>query len=137
MIYPIGYTKEEVIVEETIIDSLSFKEEVYNYLKQMNVQHPDIVYAQAVLESGHFKSQLFIEHNNMFGMTVAKQRPTTAFKISNSVYAGYESWQHSIMDYAYWQLRYAHNLTKEQYFEKLKIYAQDPQYIVKLKSIIQ
>jgi uncharacterized FlgJ-related protein len=121
------------IVDESI---LSFKDELYNYLKQMNVQHPDIVVAQAILESGNFTSKLFKEHNNFCGMTVARQRPTTANRIPNSVYAGYNSWQECATDYIFWQIRYGLNKTREQYFELLKVYAQDPNYIVKLKSLL-
>jgi len=131
--------KQEMIEDKIeIIDEsiLSFKEELYDYLKQINVQHPDIVMAQAILESGYFTSPLFIEHNNFCGMTVARQRPTTAIPIENSIYAGYKNWQMCVIDYTFWQIRYGLNKTREEYFELLKVYAQDPNYIVKLKSLL-
>lgn len=129
---------EEVVIEETIPNDsifLSFKDSLYNYLKQVNVQHLDIVMAQAILESGNFSSKLFNEYNNLFGMTVARQRPTLAQFIESSVYAAYNNWQESVIDYAFWQTKYSHNLTRDEYFDKLKVYAQDHQYISKLKLI--
>ena len=47
-------------------------------LKDMGVQHIDVVLAQAILESGTFTSNIFKTKNNMFGMKVPGRRQTTA-----------------------------------------------------------
>jgi hypothetical protein len=40
-------------------------------IRQLNFRYPHIILAQAKLESGHFKSTIFLENNNMFGMREA------------------------------------------------------------------
>lgn len=41
---------------------------LYNELIRQGVKHPKIVLAQAILESGHFRSRLTLTHNNIFGI---------------------------------------------------------------------
>ena len=43
-------------------------------IQKLNFRFPHIVLAQAKHESGHFKSSIFKESNNMFGMKEAKIR---------------------------------------------------------------
>src|SRR6187402_1570007 len=47
------------------------KKDLKEYLLQLNIKFPNIVLAQAELESGHFKSVMFKENNNLFGMKQA------------------------------------------------------------------
>lgn len=105
------------------------------YLVELNVKFPHIVFAQAKLESGNFKSPLFLENNNLFGMKVAKRRPTTN-KGENRGHAYFNSWRECVVDYAFYQAAYLNELkTEEQYLEYLKSnYAEDPNYY---KSLIQ
>jgi hypothetical protein len=42
------------------------KQEVYNYLIEINCKHPKIVTAQAILETGHFKSYSCKKRHNLF-----------------------------------------------------------------------
>lgn len=99
----------------------------------LKIEHPDIVFIQAQIESAHFKSNIFRENNNLFGMKVAKKRPTSAIGI-NRGHASYTKWQHSVIDYKLMQKRYAHNKSRNQYFVYLKHYAADPKYILKIKE---
>ena len=110
-------------------------------IEQMNLQNQKIIVAQAIIESGHFKSDLFKSNNNLFGMRKAYQRPTTHVPINIEVkfknYAYYYSWEYSVYDYALWQTAYARNLTENEYLEVLKkTYAEDENYVKKIKSII-
>jgi flagellum-specific peptidoglycan hydrolase FlgJ len=121
------------------VDSTEFSQEVLeNMLIDMNFKYPHIVYAQAILETANFTSKNFKEDNNMFGMKRAKSRITTALK-SSSVYAVYDSWESSLIDYALYQSRYIYRIKSEQdYYEYLKNnYASDPEYVEKLKNIIR
>lgn len=118
------------IKEKTIQDSIFT--EIFN----IRIEHPDIVYAQAVLETGNFKSKSFIDGNNCFGMKAPAQRPTL---VSGILYghASFNSWKESIHDYAIWQSRYCKNLTREQYLNFLsKNYAECSEYVNKLLQII-
>lgn len=49
------------------------KDKLIEKIKKLNFRFPHIVYAQAILESGNFTSQVFKENNNMFGMREAKE----------------------------------------------------------------
>lgn len=104
-------------------------------MKEMQVQHPDIVLAQMKLESGHYQSKLAKENNNYFGMKHPRQRATVSLGEKNG-YANYRNWCYSILDYALWQKRYAYNLSEDEYLEKCgKNYAEDKKYIEKVKNI--
>lgn len=113
---------------------------LYEVINEKNIKHPEVVFAQAVIESGHFKSPLFINKNNLFGMKVPKKRETTAVNKGNKGYAKYHSWDSSVDDYLLWQqftLKNKSELTKTQYLSLLgKIYAKDKKYISSLKRVM-
>ena len=122
----------EDVPKEQIIQALTFEDSVYNYILELNIQHPDIVFRQARIESGNFKSQVFLENNNMFGMKMPSKRPNMASG-SNRGYAVYNSWQESVIDYALYQVYSGKNLTKEDYVKMLNnSYAEDVNYLNKL-----
>lgn len=99
----------------------------------LKIQHPDIVFIQAQIESAHFKSNIFKENNNLFGMKMAERRKTVAIGV-NRGHAKYSSWQASVLDYKLMQKRYAHNKSRNQYFVYLKHYAEDDNYVNKIKK---
>ena len=113
------------------------QEKLKELIDKLNLKYPEIVYAQAVLESGHFKSKSFSVGNNLFGMKVASIRPTT-----NSgeylKHAKYSSWEQSVYDYALYQSTFVFKIkSKKDYYQYLKNnYAGDPTYVEKLKSIV-
>jgi len=106
-------------------------------LQDLNIKFPHIVYAQSILESSGGKSKLFLENNNLFGMKLAKIRPTTALSNHNG-YALYTDWKSSVIDYGFYQAYYLKRITTEdRYFQYLEQnYAEDPEYVNKLKRII-
>jgi uncharacterized FlgJ-related protein len=109
-----------------------------DYLKELNIKFPDIVYAQARLETSGFKSRIFRENNNLFGMKAATRRSSTN-KGEQHGHAYYDSWRESVLDFALWQCRYLNNInTREQYFEYLRAnYAEDPLYVSKLRKMLE
>lgn len=110
---------------------------LYNYLKTMRVPHADIIVAQAFLESQDFNSDLFKRQNNFLGMKISRQRISTTGQ-GKGEYKDYANWQECITDYIFWMHHYqAHKLNRDDYFKLLgKIYAEDPEYVNKLKGII-
>ena len=79
-------------------------ENVWNEINKIGIKHPDIVLKQAQLESGHFGSNVFHKHNNIFGMMTPNDRPNVVNKNkSTRMYAHYDTWQDSVMDYKLWQ----------------------------------
>lgn len=133
------FEKEQIVEKEQIIeDNLIDKEILLKEILKMNIQHPQIVLAQAILESGHFESNMFQKLNNMFGMKIPKQRSTTCLNREESGYAEYLDWQSSLVDYAIWQSCFARNLTEEEYLHFLRaVYAEDENYILKLKELMK
>jgi uncharacterized FlgJ-related protein len=107
-------------------------------IDQLNFRYPHIILAQAKLESGHFKSTIFLENNNMFGMKEAKLRANLA-KGTNRGHAYYDTWQDCILDYALYYSTYLSDIrTEGEYFEYLRQnYAEDPTYVQRLKQIIK
>ena len=93
-----------------INESNQFSEEkLRHFILELNIKFPHIVLAQAKLESGHFKSKMFLTNNNFFGMKVARKRPTTN-KGEQYGHAYYESWKDCVVDYAFYQAAYLNNL---------------------------
>lgn len=132
----VRYVEAEMIVK---IKGIEFSpENLRKYIKLCGIRFPEIVYAQAVLESGNFKSTIFLESNNLFGMRLACSRPTTALSKSRG-HALYDSWMMSTIDYALFQSAFLRKIrTSDDYLDYLsKNYAEDPLYIEKLKRIIK
>ena len=114
--------------------------DVYQEIIAMGIKFADIVLAQAILESGNFKSKLAKENNNLFGMRLARVRETTA-KGQKYGYANYLSWKDSVKDYKLWQdsvLKNKKNMTRTQYLSYLnRIYSETPNYISRIRFITE
>ncbi len=110
----------------------------YDMLVKYEIKYPDIVFAQAVLESGNFTSKLFKTQNNLFGMKVPHKRQTTA--INKRGYAKYNSIDDSIIDYSFYQ-QYAmkrKEMSRHEYLVFLgRNYAEDKKYVQKLNKTIK
>lgn len=108
-------------------------EKLKEYLEELNVKYPDIVYAQAVIESGNFKSKIFKENNNLFGMKVATIRMTKN-KGEQNGHAYFDTWRDSVDDYCFYSATYLSGLSKSEYIAYLSNYAEDSSYINKIKK---
>lgn len=124
-----------IVIKKT--DEFS-KEKMVQMLKDLNVRFPHIAMAQSIAETGHWKSGIFLENNNMFGMKEAKSRITTAAG-TNRNHATYNHWRESIYDYAFYQCRYLGGIKVEsEYYQYLNAsYAEDPEYVKNIKNIVQ
>lgn len=141
----IDATKVSIVVPDGFYSDIQYDsinnpitdEILYNYLKTMRVPHADIIVAQAHLESQNFTSNLFKRQNNFLGMKISSQRISTTGQ-GKGEYKDYTNWQECTTDYIFWMNHYqAHKLNRDEYFNLLgKIYAEDPEYVKKLKGII-
>jgi len=106
-------------------------------MNQIGIAYPDVVFAQARLETGNFTSKVFRENRNLFGMKLPRVRSTTAIGEQNN-HASYIRWQHSVADYKLWQDEVIKkHRTKRAYLRYLsKHYAEDKKYIHKLKQML-
>ena len=137
IINKINHTTE--VTDTMLVHGEKFSEEaLIRLLKDCHIKYPHIVLAQAKLESGDFKSKMFREGFNMFGMKLAKQRITTALG-EKCGHAYYRDWVDGLYDYGMWQSSMMCNVNNEvEYFTKLdERYAEDTTYISKLKHIIE
>ena len=64
-------------------------------------QHLNEIFKHAQIESGNFKSKIFRDQNNAFGMRLAKRRKTLANDRKRG-YAVYGEWYDSVYDYWLW-----------------------------------
>jgi uncharacterized FlgJ-related protein len=122
-------------------DSLT-KENLITQLICLGVKNPEIVFAQAILESGHFKSKLAKKCNNLFGMKMPRKRHTTAIAKSKSGYAVYKHWIASLEDYLAWQKmtleKHPSRVSRIQYLRYLdKVYCDVKGYSKQLKKLIK
>ena len=98
-------------------------EEALIYYK---VHHEDIVYAQAILETGHFKSRVCLEYNNLFGLYNSRKKQ----------YYRFNHWSESVIAYKNWiQRRYKPSEDYYIFLDRIK-YAESIEYIPLLKKIV-
>jgi uncharacterized FlgJ-related protein len=137
IINKITHTTE--VTDTMLVHGEKFSEEaLIRLFRDTHIKYPHIVLAQAKLESGSFKSKIFKENNNMFGMKLARQRITTALGEKNG-HAYYRDWIDCLYDYCMYQSSVMCNVSNEsEYFNKLgERYAEDSTYVSKLKHIIK
>lgn len=125
-------TKVLIIEENNKFSEARLRE----YIITTNIRFPHIVLAQAKLESGNFKSNIFLENNNLFGMKVARKRPTLN-KGENHNHAYYDNWKESVLDYAFYQAAFLNSLkTEDAYYAYLSNnYAEDSDYVQKVRNL--
>lgn len=99
-------------------------EEALNYY---GIKHPEIVKAQAVLETGHFSSEVCRGKNNLFGLYDSK----------NKRYYEFDHWSESVLAYKkYIQNRYKSDSSYYRFLSSIK-YASDPNYVREVKKIVK
>lgn len=112
------------------------KEQVFEYAKQIGIQHPDIVSLQFVIETGNCSSNLCKNHHNLFGFKKHRRLASFSTGTTKSGYAIYPDWKSSVADYLVWQMLYARNLSREQYLRYLnRVYAPNQNYLQKLLGV--
>lgn len=88
------------------------------------IKYPKIVTAQAILESGNFKSRVFQKYNNPFGL----------YNSCKKDYYKFNHWTDAILAY---QTMIEYKYKEGDYYKFLKDigYAEDSNYIRKVKAI--
>jgi len=128
---------KEYIQTEIVLKSEVVEKDIFKRIDELPFRYKDIVKAQAIIESSHFKSTVFIHNNNVFGMRLARQRITLAVD-DNLKHAVFNSWEDSVIDRLLYESKYMSNLNKEEYYSFLdRLYAEGDGYSTKLKQIIK
>ena len=132
------FEKELIVLNVQAEKNKFTKEKFVDELKRLNIKYPHIVMAQSIIETGHWKSKIFKENHNLFGMKQANVRINTAVGTQNN-HAYYETWMESIYDYAFYSCRYLSRIrTEAEYYAYLGAnYAENPKYIEMVKSVVE
>lgn len=95
-------------------------------LNYYDIKHPDIVCAQAILETGYFKSRVCRKYNNLFGLYDSK----------NKDYYKFNHWSDSVLGYLNY-IQYKYHPPDDYYIFLQDIgYAEDSLYVNKLKKLV-
>ena len=126
--YSIGYWF--INEPEPVNDSI-----LYQFLLDNNAWYPDILLKQAKLESGNYTSNIYNNTNNLYGMKLVGKRQTTQLKNTYNGYGCYSNWCESVLDRMLWDVFRFNNIkpSEEEYLKALEQYAEDSNYINKLK----
>lgn len=132
-----GNEDNDITIQE--IPEISYHE-VYYSIVQNDIKFPEIVFAQTLIETGYFTSDLLYSENNLFGMKYPRIRKTTSSGKSKGGYASYNVWTDSVEDYYLWQKSVLKNKnidSEEDYLKLLgRIYAEDKKYVDKIKWLM-
>lgn len=120
----IHVVKDTVKVEKPKVAKLTLNEKnLKAEIAKHNIPHPEIVLAQAKLETGHFKSSVCKKHNNLFGLRKGNK------------YRHYDHWTESVVAYK--------KLISSRYnggcyyaFLNRIGYAGDPKYTNRIKELV-
>ena len=112
------YNNVETDAKELTIENL------YAALKKHGIKYPKIVLAQAILETGHFRSRVCNEYNNLFGLRHSKG------------YFTFNHWEESVVAYRD-KVQYKHR-ENENYYAFLKRigYSTSKDYVRKVREIV-
>ena len=115
---------------EQINDSI-----LYAFLKDNNAWFPDILFKQAKIESSNYSSNIYLNTNNLYGMKKVGKRQTTQLNNTYKGYGCYNNWCLSVLDRMLWDMFMFDNVkpSKEEYLKAMSIYAEDTNYIKKIK----
>ena len=99
-------------------------ENLYAALKKHGIKYPKIVLAQAILETGSFRSRVCNEYNNLFGL-----------RHSNGYYV-FDHWEESVIAYKN-KVQYKHR-DNENYYAFLKRigYSTSKDYVRRVREIV-
>lgn len=128
------YTVSEVLEEEKESEDICVKwrtehfklskENLYSELIAQKIDYPEIVLAQALLETGNFKSYSCKVRNNLFGLMR-----------KDGTYMEFDHWTNSVHAYKKYIQKYKE--VPNDYYKYLNDlgYAEDSIYVIRIKEI--
>ena len=124
---PVIEVADTIINEQPKFFFQTPKEGLKEALSYYGLKHKDIVYAQAILETGHFTSRICLEYNNLFGLYDSK----------NKDYYRFNHWSESVVAYKEW-IQKKYQPPNDYYIFLKKInYAEKEDYTRLLKKIVK
>jgi hypothetical protein len=128
---------KEVVIEYPLNNEEFSEENLIELIKKLNFKYPEVVLAQTMLETSFYKSNIFRENQNLFGMKQAYSRVNLNEGTKNG-HAVYSYWKESVIDYGFYYSTYLYKCkTRDELLKTLnRIYAGDPIYDKKLQQLI-
>jgi hypothetical protein len=135
--------KEKIKIVTNFDTTPLTKENVLEFIHELDIKYSNIVYKQVMLETSNLTSKICIENNNLVGQRVEATNLDGTYryphynikKITNRGHLVFANWKLSLIHYKAFQ---EYNfLNKDQvYYNFLKSlgYAEDPNYINALKT---
>lgn len=120
---PVYLKQSKTTKIDMVIDTFS-EELLKKELSLQNIKYPKIVYAQAKLETGNFKANIFTVKKNLF-----------AFRRSKG-YITYPSWKESVKAYKLFQDKYYKGGDYYMFLKNIG-YAEDTNYLKKVRECVQ
>lgn len=108
---------------------------LYQFLIDNNAWFPDILLKQAKIESANYTSDVYKNTNNLYGMKKVGKRQTTQVNNTYKGYGCYNNWCLSVLDRMLWDIFVfeGEKPSREKYLKAMSIYAEDKNYLTKLK----
>ena len=135
-------TKERIIRLNELMTAEFSENNLRELLVLLNAPSPNIIVKQSKLETGWYKSKLFIYQNNLFGMHFANRRDTYSDRYviadNGSKVASYGSWQSSVLDlllYFNYYDKLGYDLTNYYEFLVDAGYCENDRYINIIKNM--
>lgn len=123
---PIENVEIQLEQPEFFLEDRPTRELILQACEYYNIHHSDIVVAQAILETGHFRSENCKVNNNLFGLFNSKKKE----------YFKFDHWTSCVKAYRDMiQYRYKEEENYYMFLNRIS-YASDPDYIKKVKNII-
>jgi Mannosyl-glycoprotein endo-beta-N-acetylglucosaminidase len=97
-------------------------EEVFKYICEKDIAHPDIVIRQAILETGWFKAPFLMSRNNIFGFRSKK-------------YLHFDNWKDCVDYYKKWQDKRYKDPNEDYYKFLLRVKYATSSYPARLKKV--
>ena len=115
------------------------KQALWKEINQAGIQYPDLVFAQALLESGDLKSTITRLNKNVFGMKLPSIRSTTAIGQKRG-HALFTHWTESVKDYKLYQefvFKKKNITSRKAYIRYLnKVYSEVNDYSKRLSRVL-
>jgi len=133
---------EQMDEKQSEIDSLQSEldtlhtlswENIEYWIDTLDIDHPEIVMQQIMLETGLLESDICRENHNLFGMKEPRVRETTALGTKRG-HAYYSNYIDSIKDYKLWQDNMYEGGNYYSFLSNVG-YAEATYYILALKQI--
>lgn len=101
------------------------EDNLYNELIAQGVSFPEIVVAQAKLETGHFKSYACLQNNNLFGL-----------RKKDSTYMAFSHWTDCVAAYKEYIQKWDDPPNDYYHYLDSIGYAEDTSYVAKVKELV-